>query len=95
MRSPFDDAELADLLVRTEGWPVGLYLAALAFQAGDGRGGAAFSLTGDDRLVADYLRVELLSRLPDRTVSFRPAETTKAAFGFNVHKVATKKIAGG
>jgi LuxR family maltose regulon positive regulatory protein len=67
----FDDAELAELLQRTEGWPVGLYLAALAVQAGNGRGGeAAFALTGDDRLVADYLRTELLSRLPDRTVSF-------------------------
>ncbi len=65
------EAELAELLDRTEGWPVGLYLAALAAQAGDGGEEAAtFALTGDDRLVVDYLRAELLSLLPDRTVGF-------------------------
>jgi LuxR family maltose regulon positive regulatory protein len=67
----FDDPDLAELVHRTEGWPVGLYLAALAAKSTDGRAGEApFALTGDDRLVADYLRAELLSRLPDRTVTF-------------------------
>jgi LuxR family transcriptional regulator, maltose regulon positive regulatory protein len=67
----FDDTGLAELHRRTEGWPVGLYLAALASLAGHGgAGGDEFLLTGDDRLVADYLRSELLSRLPDRTVTF-------------------------
>ncbi len=65
------EAELSELLRRTEGWPVALYLAALAAQADDrGDGGSAFALTGDDRLVADYLRAELLSVLPERTVGF-------------------------
>jgi len=65
------EAELSELLHRTEGWPVALYLAALAAQAGDrGEGEAAFALTGDDRLVADYMHAELLSVLPDRTVDF-------------------------
>ena len=56
------DAETAALLERTEGWPVGLYLAALALKAGGGelRGGLPFR--GDDRLMADYLRAELLAR---------------------------------
>ena len=50
------DAELADLVRTTEGWPVGLYLAALVAQAGAGLDGDVTSnLTGDDRLVADYL----------------------------------------
>jgi LuxR family maltose regulon positive regulatory protein len=65
------EAELAELLRRTEGWPVALYLAALAAQADDhGERELAFALTGDDRLVADYLRAELLSILPDRIVGF-------------------------
>jgi LuxR family maltose regulon positive regulatory protein len=66
-----DDNELADLVRTTEGWPVGLYLAALVAKAGAGiDGDVTTSLTGDDRLVADYLRSELLSNLPERTVNF-------------------------
>ncbi len=59
------DAELAKLVERTEGWPAGLYLAALSARTGgevSPKGATAFR--GDDRFVADYLRSELLSRLP-------------------------------
>ena len=58
------DADVDELLRRTEGWPVGLYLAALALKAGGPQqpGGPAF--TGDDRFMADYLRSELLAHLP-------------------------------
>jgi LuxR family transcriptional regulator, maltose regulon positive regulatory protein len=65
-----DDAELTELVRRTEGWPVGLYLAALALKSGDHHGRAGFTFTGDDRLMVDYLRSELLSRLPGERVSF-------------------------
>ena len=44
------DAE--DVVRRTEGWPVGIYLAALALRAGRGRSAAAVSFRGDDRAVA-------------------------------------------
>ena len=54
--------ELDELVERTEGWPAGLYLAALAIQSGTPPTGSTF--TGDDRLVDDYLRSELLDRLP-------------------------------
>jgi LuxR family maltose regulon positive regulatory protein len=58
-------AEVDELVRRTEGWPAGLYLAALAIQSGSPATG--FSFTGDDRLVDDYLRSELLARLsPDQ-----------------------------
>jgi LuxR family maltose regulon positive regulatory protein len=62
--------ELADLTERTEGWPAGLYLAALSLQAGaaDATGVGAF--TGDDRFVSEYLRFELLSRLPAADAHF-------------------------
>lgn len=53
--------DVDDLLQRTEGWPVGLYLAALAMQAGTPLGQLSFG--GDDRWVSDYLRSELLSRV--------------------------------
>ncbi len=63
------DAELADLVARTEGWPVGLYLAALAHLAG-GAYVATVPFTGDDRLMADYLRSELLDRMPRGRLQF-------------------------
>jgi LuxR family transcriptional regulator, maltose regulon positive regulatory protein len=64
------DESVAELTERTEGWPAGLYLAALAVLAsGDGEiQGIAF--TGDDRFVADYVRSEILSRLSDDVVQF-------------------------
>ncbi|MGH3166366.1 MAG: LuxR C-terminal-related transcriptional regulator [Trebonia sp.] len=46
---------------RTEGWPAGLYLAALI--AKDSRGEAR-TVTGDDRYVADYLYRETLAGQP-------------------------------
>jgi len=64
------EVEVAELVGRTEGWPVGLYLAALARKAGGPRRRAGAGFTGDRRLVANYLRSELLARLPQPTVSF-------------------------
>jgi LuxR family maltose regulon positive regulatory protein len=65
-----DDAEVDELVARTEGWPVGLYLAALADKAGGSRRQAWAGFTGDDRFVADYLWSELLDRLPPERVAF-------------------------
>jgi LuxR family maltose regulon positive regulatory protein len=58
------------LWARTEGWPVGLYLStlALAEEADAARAAAAFA--GDDRLVTDYVREELLATLSPRLRSF-------------------------
>jgi LuxR family maltose regulon positive regulatory protein len=64
------DTELAELVGDTEGWPVGLYLASLALKAGSPRSADRFAFSGDDRLMADYLRTELLSRVPRGRVSF-------------------------
>jgi LuxR family transcriptional regulator, maltose regulon positive regulatory protein len=46
---------------RTEGWPVGVYLAALIAKENDGQEPA---ITGDDRYVADYLYREALIQQP-------------------------------
>jgi len=64
------DTEVAELTSRTEGWPVGLYLAALARKAGGQHHRAGLGLTGDDRFMADYLRSELLAHLPPELMSF-------------------------
>ena len=52
---------------RTEGWPAGLYLAAMIARASTGQG---LTVSGDDRFVADYLYRESLSQLPESTQRF-------------------------
>jgi LuxR family transcriptional regulator, maltose regulon positive regulatory protein len=64
------DDDHDQLTERTEGWPVGLYLAALAIKAGGPEATAALRFSGDDRLMAEYLGAELLSRLSADEVSF-------------------------
>jgi LuxR family maltose regulon positive regulatory protein len=64
------EAEVTELTERTEGWPAGLYLAALSIQAGSPSSASAAAFTGDDRFVADYFRSELISRLPDDEARF-------------------------
>jgi LuxR family maltose regulon positive regulatory protein len=65
-----DAGEIATLVERTEGWPVGLYLAALAFNARGQRLTAGIAFRGDDRLLTDYVRSEVLAGLPVATMSF-------------------------
>lgn len=65
-----EPSEVAELTRRTEGWAAGLYLAALSLHAGAADASGAQAFTGDDRFVADYLRLELLSRMTDEQVSF-------------------------
>lgn len=60
------DEEISALSERTEGWAVGLQLAALSLQrqaTGDRRASIR-AFTGNDRLIADYLVDEVLERQP-------------------------------
>jgi LuxR family transcriptional regulator, maltose regulon positive regulatory protein len=59
-----------ELLGRTEGWPAGLYLAALAIKAGTRHIEVRATFTGDDRFMGDYLRSELLDRVSPAEASF-------------------------
>ena len=65
-----DASELSELTERTEGWPAGLYLAALSMQKGGASSVGAEGFNGDDRFVSDYFRFELLSRLPAAEARF-------------------------
>jgi LuxR family transcriptional regulator, maltose regulon positive regulatory protein len=65
-----DDSELAELTERTEGWPAGLYLAALSMQAGAASSMRAGDFTGGNRFVSEYFQEELLSRLPEAEATF-------------------------
>ncbi|MFL6218917.1 MAG: LuxR family transcriptional regulator, partial [Actinomycetes bacterium] len=69
-RVELPDAEVEELTRRAEGWPVALYLAALAHKAAGQRGNTGVAFTGDDRFLADYLHAELLAHLPAEHVAF-------------------------
>ena len=59
VRLPFE--VVAAVAERTEGWPAGLYLAAMIERQDHGR---AQTIAGDDRYVADYLYLETLLGQP-------------------------------
>lgn len=75
----FSDEETAALLHRTEGWPAGLFLAALSARAGATAAAPAETAasgepipppTGDAPFVADFLRAELRASLTPEQLRF-------------------------
>ena len=60
---------LSSLVTLTEGWPTGLYLAALAGAAGDD-GDLLAQSHGDQRAIASYLTSEVLDQQPAGTQAF-------------------------
>jgi len=61
-----NEDEVAELHRRTEGWPAGLYLAALHLKEGGPVETAAVSFGGGDRLVSQYMESEFLARISAR-----------------------------
>jgi ATP/maltotriose-dependent transcriptional regulator MalT len=59
-----DETDLADLVQRTEGWPAGIYLAALSLRGHPSPSSFIRQFTGDNRFVGDFLVQEVLSRQP-------------------------------
>lgn len=64
------EEDIAELLRRTEGWPAGVYLAALSAKAAGSAPGGVATLTGKDPFVVDFLRSEFLARLPRDELRF-------------------------
>ncbi len=64
------ESDLADLVARTEGWPTGVYLAALSLRGHPSPGTFVRRFDGDNRLVVDFLAEEVLSRQPDEIRQF-------------------------
>ena len=62
--------EIRELVRRTEGWPVGLYLGALTSRSGRPANTHRAAVQGDDRIVADYLRSEVLANLSAAQLTF-------------------------
>ena len=61
--------DVAALTAQTEGWAVGLYLAARSWNSASSAGVVA-TYGGDDRFVADYLRTTMLAGLPSDELDF-------------------------
>ena len=58
------EPDVAVLVERTEGWPAGLYLAALSLRGHPSPSAFVRQLTGDNRFITDFLVEEVLSRQP-------------------------------
>jgi LuxR family maltose regulon positive regulatory protein len=63
-------ADVDTLVRRTEGWPAGLYLAAVSLRDQPDTAAAIARFGGDDRVVSDYVADCLLSELTAEEVSF-------------------------
>ena len=62
--------DVAELYRRTEGWPAGLYLAALYLREDGSLPGRAASFGGDDQFVSEYVESEFLSRISSSQRAF-------------------------
>lgn len=65
-----DGRAVATLMTRTEGWPSGLRLATVALSAQADVDAAVAGFGGGDRVVADYLRGEVLSEVVPERLEF-------------------------
>jgi LuxR family maltose regulon positive regulatory protein len=63
-------AEIAALEQRTEGWAVGLQMAALSLQGRSDPHAFITAFAGDDRYIADYLLEEVIQRQPPAVQDF-------------------------
>jgi LuxR family maltose regulon positive regulatory protein len=64
------EEQIADLTRRTEGWPVGLFLAALSLeQAGSAADERLAEFGGNDSFVVDYMRLEVLSTFTEAQIA--------------------------
>jgi len=64
------EPDLKDLVERTEGWPAGVYLAALCLRADMTPGAFISQFTGDNRFIVDFLVDDVLSQQPGEVRQF-------------------------
>ncbi len=64
------DHDVADLVERTEGWPAGLYLAALSLRGNSSPSAFVRQFTGNNRFIVDFLVDDVLSKQPAEVRQF-------------------------
>ena len=75
------ETDLATLVERTEGWPAGLYLAALSLRGHPSPGAFVGQFGGDNRFITDFLIDEVLSRQPPAIRQFLARTSILRRFG--------------
>jgi LuxR family transcriptional regulator, maltose regulon positive regulatory protein len=60
----FTECDLEYLVERTEGWPAGLYLAALSMRGDSSPGEFVRQFSGENRFIVDYLVEDVLNQQP-------------------------------
>ena len=65
-----DEADLTVLLERTEGWPAGVYLAALSLRGQPSPSHFVRQFSGDNRFIAEFLDEEVLRGQPREIMEF-------------------------
>jgi LuxR family maltose regulon positive regulatory protein len=70
MRLGLTSADIAALEQRTEGWAVGLQMAAVSLQGRTDQHDFIAAFAGDDRYIADYLLEEVIQRQPPAVQDF-------------------------
>ena len=78
------------LVERTEGWPAGLYLAALSLRHRDDRPAFIEAFAGDDRHLVDYLTSEVLAGQADEIRQFLMTTSVLAKFNASLCDAVTK-----
>jgi LuxR family maltose regulon positive regulatory protein len=63
-------ADLDQIVQRTEGWPAGLYLAALSLRSHPSPADFVRDFTGDNRFIVDFLAEEVLGQQPPEIRQF-------------------------
>jgi ATP/maltotriose-dependent transcriptional regulator MalT len=75
------ETDLGTLVERTEGWPAGLYLAALSLRGHPSPGAFVGQFGGDNRFITDFLIDEVLSRQPPAIRQFLARTSILRRFG--------------
>jgi LuxR family transcriptional regulator, maltose regulon positive regulatory protein len=72
--------DVANLVERTEGWPAGVYLAALSLRGHASPGTFVRQFTGENRFIVDFLAEEVLTQQPAEVRQFLARTSILARF---------------
>jgi len=88
------DRDVADLVERTEGWPAGLYLAALSLRGQPSSAAFVRHFTGDNRFIVDFLVEDVLSQQPIQIREFLTRTSILSRFCAPLCDAVTGAVSG-
>ncbi len=90
-----DAPDLGQLTERTEGWPAGVYLAAVSLRGHPSPHDFIRQFTGNNRFIVDFLAEEVLSRQPPEIQQFLARTSLLARFCAPLCDAVTGTTGGG